>query len=97
MPTFRACSRACSSSSACCFSFSSMRLKDMPVVARVETALDRVDALQGGGVRHLYESLKEKDWGGEGVYLVSALSSLVFLPSREARCCSRASRRLLGA
>lgn len=32
-----------------------------------------------------------------GAYLVSALSSLVFLPSREARCCSRASRRLLGA
>jgi hypothetical protein len=30
-------------------------------------------------------------------YLVSALSSLVFFPSREARCCSRASRRLLGA
>lgn len=28
---------------------------------------------------------------------MSALSSLVFLPSREARCCSRASRRLLGA
>lgn len=32
-----------------------------------------------------------------GAYLVSAFSSLVFLPSREARCCSKASRRLLGA
>lgn len=31
------------------------------------------------------------------LYLLSAESSLVFLPSREARCCSRASRRLLGA
>ncbi len=30
-------------------------------------------------------------------YLLSAESSLVFFPSREARCCSRASRRLLGA
>lgn len=29
--------------------------------------------------------------------MVSAFSSLVFLPSRDARCCSRASRRLLGA
>lgn len=44
--TLRACSLACSSSRACCFSFSSMRLKDMPVLEREETALDRVDALQ---------------------------------------------------
>lgn len=44
--TFRACSLACSSSRACCLSFSSMRLKDMPVEERDDTALDRVDALQ---------------------------------------------------
>lgn len=44
--TLRACSLACSSSSACCFSFSSMRLNDIPVEEREETALDRVDALR---------------------------------------------------
>lgn len=49
--TLRACSLACSSSRACCFSFSSMRLKDMPVEDRDETALDRVDALQKGRLR----------------------------------------------
>lgn len=45
--TFRAWSLACSSSRACCFSFSSIRLKDMPVEDSELTALDRVDALQG--------------------------------------------------
>lgn len=30
-------------------------------------------------------------------YLVAVESSLIFLPSREAKCCSKASRRLLGA
>lgn len=44
--TLRACSLACSSSSACCFSFSSIRLNDIPVEEREETALDRVDALR---------------------------------------------------
>lgn len=44
--TFRAWSLACSSSRACCFSFSSILLKEMPVEDRELTALDRVDALQ---------------------------------------------------
>lgn len=44
--TLSACSLACSSSKACCFSFSSMRLKDMPVEEREDTALDKVEALQ---------------------------------------------------
>ena len=30
-------------------------------------------------------------------YLLAAVESLTFLPSKEAKCCSRASRRLLGA
>lgn len=29
--------------------------------------------------------------------LLAAVESLTFLPSKEAKCCSRASRRLLGA
>lgn len=45
--TLRAWSLACSSSKACCFSFSSILLKEMPVEDRELTALDRVDALQG--------------------------------------------------
>lgn len=53
--TLRAWSLACSSSRACCFSFSSILLKEMPVEDRELTALDRVDALQARG-----------EWGGEG-------------------------------
>ena len=34
---------------------------------------------------------------GEKTHLLAAVESLTFLPSREARCCSRASNRLLGA
>lgn len=30
-------------------------------------------------------------------YLLAAVESLTFFPSKEAKCCSRASRRLLGA
>lgn len=30
-------------------------------------------------------------------YLLAAVESLTFLPSKEAKCCSRASKRLLGA
>ena len=44
--TFRACRRACSSSRAACFSLSSTLVKDMPVLAREETALERVLALE---------------------------------------------------
>lgn len=44
--TFRAWSLPCSSSKACCRSFSSILLKDTPVEDRQLTALDRVDALQ---------------------------------------------------
>lgn len=99
--TLRAWSLACSSSKACCFSFSSILLKDMPVEDRELTALDRVDALQRA--RHMppvsYRPLENprKSWDNSGAYLVSAFSSLVFLPSKDARCCSKASRRLLGA
>lgn len=99
--TLRAWSRACSSSKACCLSFSSILLKEMPVEDRELTALDRVDALQGARHRPPVSSGPSGRAGGarapSGAYLVSAFSSLVFLPSREARCCSRASRRLLGA
>lgn len=31
------------------------------------------------------------------MYLLAAVESFTFLPSKEAKCCSRASRRLLGA
>lgn len=55
--TLRACSLACSSSKACCFSFSSMRLKDMPVEEREETALDKVDALQDTRQIYLFSLL----------------------------------------
>lgn len=47
--TFRALSRACSSSSAACLSRSSTLVKDIPVLASDETALDRVLALWAGG------------------------------------------------
>lgn len=30
-------------------------------------------------------------------HLLAAVESLIFFPSREAKCCSKASRRLLGA
>lgn len=67
--TLSACNLACSSSKACCFSFSSMRLKDMPVEERDETAFDRVDALQTrerwenrGGVQFFF--LREYSRGG---------------------------------
>src|SRR4029434_9357943 len=43
--TLRALRRACSSSRAACFSRSSTLVKDMPVLAREDTALDRVLAL----------------------------------------------------
>jgi hypothetical protein len=45
--TFSALRRACSSSRAACFSLSSTLVKDMPVLAREETALERVLALDG--------------------------------------------------
>lgn len=45
MCTLSAFRRACSSSSAACFSLSSTLVKDMPVLAREETALERVLAL----------------------------------------------------
>lgn len=45
MPTFKAFKRACSSSSAACFSLSSTLVSDRPVLAREETALERVVAL----------------------------------------------------
>lgn len=51
--TFRAWSLACSSSRACCFSFSSILLKEMPVEDRELTALDRVDALQARADAHM--------------------------------------------
>ena len=31
------------------------------------------------------------------MYLLAAVESLIFFPSKEAKCCSKASRRLLGA
>jgi len=31
------------------------------------------------------------------MHLLAAVESLIFFPSREAKCCSKASRRLLGA
>ncbi len=43
--TFSAFRRACSSSRAACFSLSSTLVKDIPVLAREETALERVLAL----------------------------------------------------
>lgn len=46
-PTLSAFRRACSSSRAACFSLSSTRVKDMPVLAREETALESVLALNG--------------------------------------------------
>lgn len=46
--TFRALSRACSSSRAACFSRSSTLVKDIPVLAKDDTAFDRVLALHGG-------------------------------------------------
>lgn len=46
MKTFRALSRACSSSRAACFSRSSTLVKDIPVLASDETAFDKVLALQ---------------------------------------------------
>lgn len=45
--TFRALSRACSSSRAACFSRSSTLVKDIPVLASDDTAFDKVLALQG--------------------------------------------------
>lgn len=42
------------------------------------------------------ESYSEVVMGGL-TYLLAAVESLTFLPSKEAKCCSRASRRLLGA
>lgn len=47
MKTLSALSRACSSSRAACFSLSSTLVKDIPVLASDDTALDRVLALQG--------------------------------------------------
>lgn len=46
MPTFKAFKRACSSSNAACFSLSSTFVRDRPVLAREETALERVVALK---------------------------------------------------
>lgn len=41
---------------------------------------------------------EEKDYVIAGLtHLLAAVESLTFLPSKEAKCCSRASRRLLGA
>lgn len=45
--TLSAFNRACSSSSAACFSLSSTLVKEIPVLAREDTALDRVLALFG--------------------------------------------------
>lgn len=73
----------------------------MPVEDRELTALDRVDALRNKKKkRHHLPTLWEgntRTRADGGAYLVSAFSSLVFLPSKDARCCSKASRRLLGA
>lgn len=44
--TLRAFKRACSSSKAACFSLSSTLVKDMPVLAKDDTALESVLALQ---------------------------------------------------
>lgn len=46
--TFSAFRRACSSSRAACFSLSSTLVKDIPVLAREETALESVLALSEG-------------------------------------------------
>lgn len=46
MLTFKAFKRACSSSNAACFSLSSTFVRDRPVLAREETALERVVALR---------------------------------------------------
>lgn len=46
--TLSAFRRACSSSRAACFSLSSTLVKEMPVLAREETALERVLALNQG-------------------------------------------------
>lgn len=46
MPTFKAFKRACSSSNAACFSLSSTFVRDRPVLASEETALERVVALK---------------------------------------------------
>lgn len=120
MKTLSALSRACSSSRAACFSLSSTLVKDIPVLASDDTALDRVLALQGNSdtdkainnvQKAMYEwkeSQRKVDiWGkdernseavvGGLAYLLAAVESLTFLPSKEAKCCSRASRRLLGA
>ncbi len=44
---------------------------------------------------HILESSKWTAW--KSLYLLAAVESLTFFPSNEAKCCSRASRRLLGA
>ncbi len=44
---------------------------------------------------HILESSKLTAW--KSLYLLAAVESLTFFPSNEAKCCSRASRRLLGA
>lgn len=44
---------------------------------------------------HILESSKLTAW--KSMYLLAAVESLTFFPSNEAKCCSRASRRLLGA
>lgn len=50
--TFSALRRACSSSSAACFSRSSTLVKDIPVLASDDTAFDRVLALRGNPKSH---------------------------------------------
>lgn len=134
--TFRALSRACSSSRAACFSRSSTLVKDIPVLASDDTAFDKVLALQGTRKltlnwligylikfslfgsqtvllfifvlpialwENIASEIQEKQKRnseivtGRSTYLLAAVESLTFLPSKEAKCCSRASSRLLGA
>lgn len=138
--TFRALRRVCSSSKAACFSLSSTLVKDMLVLAREETALERVLALsQGTSAKHWLNITTEnkfikhvthnnncifyaftsltfsKLWRINSfsicvigrsesdcermneTHLLAGVESLTFFPSKEAKCCSRASNRLLGA
>lgn len=84
----------------------------MPVLAREETALERVLALNHGTNRRRRRRLacimlcdlsqcraiKSLLAGTrKQTYLLAAVESLTFFPSKDAKCCSRASSRLLGA